>query len=204
MQFTKNKVTLSHTWGICATYCRGFTCFTDNWQILSHKQNKRLLKNFKKPRDIIQSQKTTKLWSFLTVLLEIQNRNQNRTKRIETKVSLIFPTVSRQPNGESETHLKQLTFYFSFEKPRRLRNSKLCEWEWRLYQTSVHLAMLYQIFRAWWWMWNRLSERRGWSAKVMNVWRSGRRGWVREALKCESERVRLVWFVWERVREWIL
>ena len=57
--------------------------------------------------------------------------------------------------------LKQLTFYFSFEKPRRLRNSKLFQWEWRLYQTSVHLD---QIFRARWWMSNGLSERRGWSA----------------------------------------
>ena len=66
----------------------------------------------------IQSQKTIKFLSFLTVLLEIQYRNQNRKKRkrIETKVSLIFPIVSQQPNGE--THfafcIKGLSFFFFF------------------------------------------------------------------------------------------
>ena len=58
----------------------------------------------------IQSQKTIKLQSFLTVLLEIQYRNQNRKKLGETKVSLIFPTVYWQPNSELCT--KRLTFFF--------------------------------------------------------------------------------------------
>ena len=66
--------------------------------------------NINKPKNIIRSQKTIKFQSFLTVLLEIQNRNQNRKKRIETKVSLIFPIVSRQPNGETHFEVTQLFF----------------------------------------------------------------------------------------------
>ena len=71
-------------------------------------------------------QTNPKFQSFLTVLLEILYINQNRKKLGETKVSLIFPTVSWQPNSELCT--KRLTFFFSFERPRRhWRNSKLCD-----------------------------------------------------------------------------
>ena len=76
----------------------------------------------------IQSQKIIKFLSFLTVLLEIQYRNQNRKKKgTETKVSLIFPIVSQQPNGE--THfafcIKGLSFFFFFlQRPRRLKELK--------------------------------------------------------------------------------
>ena len=114
-----------------------------------------------------------------------------------------FPLFPGNQTVKVKHTLKQLTFYF--QKPRRLRNSKLYEWEWRLYQTSVHLIVLYQIFRATWWMWNTLSERRGWSAKVMNGWQSGRRGWVRDGVDlCEREGANLCVREGERVdtNEW--
>ena len=166
--------------------------------ILSHKQNKRLLKNFKKPRDIIRSQKTTKLWSFLTVLLEIQTETKIEQNELKPKFLWFFPLFPGNQTVKVKQTLKQLIFYFSFENPRRLRNSKLCEWEWRLYQTSVHLAVLYQIFRLgdeceidWvreegdqgrWWMFDGVGEdgewERRWSVRV--------RGWDWSGL-CERE-----------------
>ena len=87
----------------------------------SAKQKQKKKNQTHKP---IQSQKTIKLRYFLTVLLEIQYRNQNRKELHETKVSLIFSTISRQPNSEFGT--KQLTFVFSFERPRRLKELKAC------------------------------------------------------------------------------
>ena len=88
-----------------------------------HKTKQKKKKN--QTHKPIQSQKTIKFWSFLTILLEIQYRNQNRKKLGETKVSLIFPTISRQPNSELCT--KRLTFFFIVLRDRvDWRNLKLC------------------------------------------------------------------------------
>ena len=71
----------------------------------------------------IQSQNTIKFRSFLaglTVLLQIQYRNQNRKQLRETKLSLIFHACF-SATKQSTVGTKQLTFFFSFERPRRLK-----------------------------------------------------------------------------------
>ena len=85
-----------------------------------HKTKKTKKNQTHKP---IQSQNTIKFQSFLaslTVLLQIQYRNQNRKQLRETKLSLIFHACF-STTKQWTVGTKQLTFFFSFERPRRLK-----------------------------------------------------------------------------------
>ena len=84
---------------------------------IKHKTKQNKKNQTHKP---IQSQKTIKLRSFLTVLLEIQYRNQNRKELRETKLSLIFHACF-SATKQWTVGTKQLTFFFSFERLHRLK-----------------------------------------------------------------------------------
>ena len=109
-----------------------------------------------------------------------------------------------------------LNFFYSFERPRRWKELKALwvrvETESVDFIKALYTSLwLYQIFRRSWWMWNRLSERRGW-VRVERVSESGAEvwEWERETGLCErkGEWEYLEWginfektLIWNRVLE---
>ena len=95
------------------------------------------------------------------------------------------------------------------EEGDRRSDECLTEWEKRVSERGWSVKrMIGEVVNVWQskrrgWV-SEGDRRRGWSTKWSMWWRNGRRGWVRDVLKCERERVRLVWSVWQRrwVREW--
>ena len=149
------------------------------------KQNK---KKKNQTHKLIQSQNTIKFRSFLaglTVLLQIQYRNQNRKQLRETKLSLIFHACF-SATKQWTVGTKQLTFFFSFERPRRL---KAC------------CGLIKAFGEGWLRQRVRLTERTmRWRSRWVRAWVTWISVWEGETV---SESVRVcVCSVWEREWGW--
>ena len=154
----------------------------------STKQNKKKKNQTYKP---IQSQNKIKFQYFLaglTVLLQIQYRNQNRKQLRETKLSLIFHACF-STTKQWTVGTKQLTFFFSFERPRRLK--ACCD------LIKACCGLIKAFGEGWLRQRVRLTKRTmRWRSRWVRAWVTWISVWEGETV---NERVRVcVCFVWGR------